>query len=130
MKTRNRFWFYSIVVLPVFLIFTNSCKKDSKVDYSGQQGTITDIDGNIYHTIGIGTQIWMVENLKTTKFNDGSAIPLVTDELSWRDLTTPGYCWYNNDFTSNSIYGALYNCKAVSTGKLAPSGWHIPTHNE
>lgn len=111
-------------------IVISSCKKETKVDYTGQKGTITDVDGNIYPTIGIGTQIWMAENLKTTKLNDGTSIPLITDELPWRDLTTPGYCWYNNDFNSNNIYGALYNCNAINTGKLAPSGWHIPTHDE
>jgi uncharacterized protein (TIGR02145 family) len=93
--------------------------------------TVTDADGNVYHTVTIGTQTWTVENLKSTKYNDGTAIPNVTDSTAWNNLTTPGYCWYNNDATTNkNIYGALYNWYAVNTGKLAPVGWHVPTDSE
>ena len=92
--------------------------------------TITDIDGNVYHTVTIGTQLWMVENLKTTRYNDGIAIPLVTDSAAWYSLTTPGYCWYNNDIANKTVYGALYNWYAVNTGKLAPTGWHVATDTE
>ena len=91
---------------------------------------VTDIDGNIYHTITIGTQVWMVENLKTTKYYDGAGIPVVTDVSAWSNLTTPGYCWYNNDLSYKNPYGALYNWYAVNTGKLAPIGWHVPTDND
>jgi len=90
--------------------------------------TVTDIDGNVYHTITIGTQVWMVENLRTTKYNDGTSIPLVTDSVEWSTLSTPGYCWYNND--AANPYGALYNWFTVNTGKLAPTGWHVPTSAE
>ena len=101
-----------------------------KTTASGTQ-TVTDIDGNIYHTVTIGTQVWMVENLKTTKYNDGTAIPNVTDNTAWLNLTTPGYCWYNNDApTYKSTYGALYNWYSVNTGKLCPTGWHVPTDAE
>ena len=94
-------------------------------------GTVTDIDGNVYHSVTIGTQVWMVENLKTTKLNDGTAIPIVTDGTIWDALTTPGCCWYNNDSASNkNTYGALYNWYAVNTGILAPTGWHVPTDSE
>ena len=88
---------------------------------------VTDIDGNTYHTMIIGTQTWLLENLKTTKYNDGTDIPLVTDDSIWPTLSTPGYCWYNNDTANKSTYGALYNWYAVNTGKLAPAGWHVPT---
>lgn len=83
-------------------------------------GTINDIDGNKYIIVTIGTQTWMAQNLKTTRYNDGTAIPLVTDNTAWSNLTTPGYCW------SNPIFGALYNWYAVNTGKLCPTGWHVP----
>jgi uncharacterized protein (TIGR02145 family) len=91
----------------------------------------SDIDGNVYHTVVIGSQEWMVENLKTTKYNDGTAIPLVTDGTEWNNLTTPGYCWYNNDAaTYKNTYGALYNWYSVNMGKLAPTGWHVPTDSD
>lgn len=93
--------------------------------------TITDADGNVYSTIKIGTQVWMGENLKTTKYNDGTPIPLTPDKTEWFNLTTPGYCWYNNDETNyKSKYGALYNWYCVNSGKLCPQGWHIPTYTE
>jgi len=87
----------------------------------------TDADGNIYKTVTIGTQTWFAENLKTTKYMDNTVIPLVTDNNIWSNLTTPGYCWYNNDATNKSTYGALYNWYTVNTGKLCPSGWRVPS---
>jgi uncharacterized protein (TIGR02145 family) len=92
---------------------------------------ITDVDGNSYNTIAIGTQTWMAENLKTTKFNDGTSIPLVTSSTTWGTLLTPAYCWYNNDETTYKVtYGALYNWYTANTGKLCPTGWHIPSDAE
>jgi uncharacterized protein (TIGR02145 family) len=94
-------------------------------------GTVTDDDGNIYNTVTIGTQVWMVENLKTTVTKYGNAIPLVTDVTAWGNLTTPGFCWYNNDEnTYKNTYGALYNWYAVNTGRLCPFDWHVPTDTE
>ena len=73
----------------------------------------------------------MAENLKTTKYNDGTTIPLVTNSTEWSNLTTPGYCWYNNDEASyKNTYGALYNWHTVNTGKLCPTSWHVPTDAE
>jgi uncharacterized protein (TIGR02145 family) len=92
-------------------------------------GTVQDIDGNTYNYITIGTQTWMIENLKTTKYRDNTAISLVTDN-SWISLTSGAYCWYNNATTNKNTYGALYNWYAVKTGKLAPVGWHIPSYDE
>ena len=92
---------------------------------------IHDADRNVYNTVTIGKQTWTVENLRTTKYNDGTAIPQITDATAWAYCTTPGYCWYNNSITENKqLYGALYNWYAVHTGKLAPSGWHVPTEND
>jgi len=103
--------------------------------YSGNimsAGTVTDIDGNVYQAVKIGNQVWTVENLRTTKFNDGTAIPYVEDSTAWLDLTTPSYCYFNNMVNADSIrkFGALYNWYAVDTKKLAPAGWHVPTDAE
>jgi len=99
--------------------------------------TIADIDGNGYNTVTIGTQVWMTENLKTIKYNDGTSIPLVTDYTSWQQvLSAPAYCWYNNDeLTFKDAYGVLYNWYAVDDssngGKnVCPIGWHVPTDEE
>ncbi|MCK9412028.1 MAG: fibrobacter succinogenes major paralogous domain-containing protein [Prolixibacteraceae bacterium] len=89
---------------------------------------ITDSDGNRYHSVTIGTQVWMVENLRTTKYRDGTPLPNVTDGNSWGTLTTGAYCWCNNDGPTNkNTYGALYNWYAINTGNLCPTGWHVPT---
>ncbi len=98
---------------------------------NSNEETVFDIDGNVYHTVTIGTQVWMIENLKTTKYNDGTIIPLETDQAAWYNLNAPGYCWYNNDENANKdVYGALYNWHALNTGKLCPVGWHVPSDEE
>jgi uncharacterized protein (TIGR02145 family)/uncharacterized repeat protein (TIGR02543 family) len=96
---------------------------------------IRDVEGNVYHEVAIGIQVWMVENLRTTRLNDSTAIPLVTAQLPWAGLginylSNPGYCWYSNDSVANATYGPLYNWFCVNTGKLAPKGWHVPTDFE
>jgi len=92
---------------------------------------VTDIDGNIYSTIIIGKQVWMSMNLKTTKLNDNTDIPDITENASWSTLSTPAYCWYKNDEDFNKPrYGALYNWFAVNTDKLCPAGWHVPGEGE
>lgn len=92
---------------------------------------IRDIDSNTYHIVKIGSQIWMVENLKVTKFNNGEPIPYVTENYEWYNLTTPAYCWYNNDqATYKNPYGALYNWYTVKSGNLCPVGFHVPNYNE
>jgi uncharacterized protein (TIGR02145 family) len=111
----------------------NKAYLDGFFNQLNEQGLmkVKDADGNKYNMVIIGSQVWMVENLKTTKFNDGTAIPLVTGNDAWLFLDTPGYCWYNNNkATYGNIYGALYNWYAVNTGKLCPKGWHVPSKTE
>jgi uncharacterized protein (TIGR02145 family) len=104
---------------------TKTQSKNEKV------GTVTDIDGNVYHTVTIGTQVWMVENLKITKYRNGDAIPNVTDSTAWYHLTTGAYCNYNNDINNATTYGRLYNWYTVNDSrKIAPTGWHVPTDAE
>jgi uncharacterized protein (TIGR02145 family) len=128
MKKNSYILIYSFLLTGMLFMFTISCKKDDK---NNSEVTVTDIDGNIYHTVTIGKQEWMVENLKVTKYNDGTTIPLVTIGTAWENMTTSGYCWYNNDeVTYKKTSGALYNWYAVNTDKLCPSGWHVPNDAE
>jgi uncharacterized protein (TIGR02145 family) len=97
----------------------------------GDNFFIDSLDNRRYKTVRIGNQVWMAENLKTTKYNNGSPIPAVTNVKDWSRLTTPGYCWYDNNQTNyGNIYGTLYNWYTVNTGKLCPKGWHVPTDTE
>lgn len=113
-------------------------KNSQGVSYGGQKsfktkpntGTVTDIDGNVYNTVTIIGKVWMVENLKTTKYRNGDPIPNVTDNTKWGgNLTTEGaYCWYNNDISNKTTYGALYNWYAVTDSRnISPTGWHVAT---
>lgn len=96
------------------------------VNAIGFSQTVTDIDGNIYNTVIIDNQVWMAENLKVTKYNDGNLIDLVSDDNVWKSLSTSAYCFYNNDAVTNSnTYGALYNWYAVESNKLCPTGWRV-----
>ncbi|MBN1183397.1 MAG: T9SS type A sorting domain-containing protein [Bacteroidales bacterium] len=91
----------------------------------------TDGDNNNYPVVELGTQIWMEENLKTTKYNNTNDIPFKPVANEWKALISPGYCWYDNDATANKdIYGALYNWYTATNTEICPSGWHVPTHNE
>lgn len=93
-------------------------------------GDLIDIDGNVYQTIKIGNQTWTVDNLKTSKYNDGSIIPIITDNSEWINDTLGAYCYYHNDSLKTKEYGYLYNWFTINTNKLAPEGWHIPTAAE
>ena len=94
-----------------------------------QAQTITDIDGNDYKTVKIGVQTWMAENLKTSRLNGGESIQRIEDSSKWTNAAS-SWCWYGNDSLHNSEYGALYNWPAINTGKVCPTGWHVPTNNE
>jgi len=91
---------------------------------------VVDIDGNAYKVVKIGNQIWMAENLKTTKYNDGTPIPNVTEKSEWINLSTASYCWYNNDISYKDTYGAIYNGYVIETDKICPEGWHVPSDEE
>jgi uncharacterized protein (TIGR02145 family) len=94
-------------------------------------GSVTDVDGNRYKTIQIGTQTWMAENLKTTKYSNGDPIPEITDKIQWEQLTSGAYCNHNNEADLSTIYGRLYNWYAVNDNRnLAPEGWHVATDAE
>ena len=99
------------------------------------KNSVTDIDGNTYKTVQIGTQVWMAENLKTAKYSDGTTIPNVTDKTQWSNLTTGAWCYYDNNVAKNAKYGKLYNWYAVSkttngNKNVCPKGWHVPSDSE
>ena len=96
-----------------------------------QAQTVTDIDGNVYNTVKIGTQVWMVENLKVTHYRNGVSIPNITNNLKWNTIETSAYCIYDNDSKNAAIYGLLYNWYAVADkNNICPKGWHIPSDTE
>jgi uncharacterized protein (TIGR02145 family) len=97
----------------------------------GGTGTVTDIDGNVYQTLVIGDQEWMVENLKVTHYRNGDPIPNVTDNDEWANANNGAYCVYANNESNVDTYGYLYNWYAVGDERgLAPEGWHVPTDDE
>jgi uncharacterized protein (TIGR02145 family) len=119
--------FFVYLVLAFSLIA--GCKKDDSDD--NPASTVKDADGNVYHTVTIGTQTWIVENLKTTKYRNGDPIPQVTDSAQWIALTTGAYCYYDNNPANGNTYGLLYNWYAVNDSrKIAPEGWHVASLEE
>jgi uncharacterized protein (TIGR02145 family) len=110
--------FFAAIVL--FL----SCNKDKESD------PIIDIDGNVYKTVVIGEQVWMAENLRVTRFNDGTAIKLTENNEEWKNITEAAFSWYDNDSSLyGNQYGALYNGYAAQNKRLCPIGWHVPSVN-
>lgn len=129
MKTNHSI--LSLLIVGLLLSLLTYCKRNEITDTKNELNAVTDVDGNVYRMVIIGTQVWMAENLKTTKFNDGTSIPYVTCSINaWENLKTPGYCWYDNNIVNRNIYGCLYNWYAINTGKLCPIGWHIPSREE
>ena len=132
MKKCSRILISQLLILGMFLLLTTSCKRSDGNLGSSLEGTMTDIDGNTYKTIQIGRQVWMAENLKTTRYRNGDPIPNVTADLQWTALSTGAYCWFNNDAASNrAIHGAIYNWYTIADSRnIAPTGWHVPTDDE
>jgi uncharacterized protein (TIGR02145 family) len=93
--------------------------------------TVVDPDGNVYHTVAFGGQVWISENLRVTHYRNGESIPDISDSADWRQLTTGAYCNYKNDNNNANVYGRLYNWFAVNDSrKLCPAGWHVPSYAE
>ncbi len=110
--------------MSILILLMLSCKKDQEI------GSVKDIDGNVYETVTIGSQTWMKENLRTTRYSDGSNIPNVVDYNEWVDRTEEGFCWYKNDPAYKSL-GALYNFYVVVDPRnVCPEGWHVPSDKE
>ncbi len=128
MTMKNKIWFCSVIILAIFL---NNCKKETNSNNSTQLATVTDIDGNVYNTVTIGTQVWMKENLKVTHYRNGDTIPNIADSSQWVNLTTGALCDYNNVANNSLVYGKLYNYYAIADLRnVCPTGWHVPTYAE
>lgn len=128
MKLRNK-CLGSFILTVTLLILLNSCRKDD--NNAALRETIKDIDGNVYTTVTIGSQVWMVENLQVTKYRNGDSIPNVTDNSKWANQTSGACCIYYNDAALGMKYGKLYNWYAVNDSRnIAPVGWHIATDAE
>ena len=128
-----------LIILLICLVYCGCPQKpedlilntDGTGSTSNETGTVTDIDGNVYQTVKIGNQWWMAENLKVTHYRNGDAIPNVTDDDDWADLSTGAYCAYGENESNVKTYGYLYNWYAVNDSRdIAPAGWHVPTDEE
>jgi len=98
---------------------------------NAQTDSITDIDGNVYKTIVIGSQWWMAENLKVSKYNNGDDIPHLTDATEWAETEEGAYCYYGNRSSFADTYGNLYNWYTTQDERgVCPSGWHIATDED
>ncbi len=141
-KAKISLWIQAsmIAVILVFLV-TNCTKENENPDPNNSHQTeirdpiildyiVMDADSNVYSILSIGDNVWMGENLKTTKYNDGTDIANVTDNNEWKNLSSGAYCWYDNIPIHINPYGALYNWEAVKTEKLCPAGWHVATDDE
>jgi len=104
------------------------------VTFTTQKGTgetVADIDGNVYHKVTIGTQVWLVENLKVTRYSNGDPVPNVTKNSDWSEIKTGAWCDYENEGSNGITYGHLYNWRtAADPRNICPSGWHVPTDAE
>ncbi|MFZ4402306.1 MAG: fibrobacter succinogenes major paralogous domain-containing protein [Bacteroidales bacterium] len=124
---KRKMTLYALCIMSVATLLMSGCKKDNTTTPTPTPATITDINGNLYHTVTIGTQVWLKENLKVTKYRNGESIIKVND-ITWGNLTTGAYCYIDNDTNKLKIYGCLYNWFAVmDSRKICPTGWHIPT---
>jgi uncharacterized protein (TIGR02145 family) len=126
---KRTFGLYFFIIGSLLSSFLVACKKDTSNNVF--PNTVTDYDGNTYHTLQIGTQTWMLENLIVTHDRHGNPIVNVMDSTQWPALTTPAYCIYNNDAIDNlQNYGQLYNWYAATDTALAPTGFHVATDSD
>lgn len=123
-----------LVIAGVMLVSASGCTDNDLLQEKSAvmtYGTMKDQDSNTYKTIKIGTQVWMAENLRTTRYSDGTLIPNVADDKTFHYLTTAASCTYNNENANSETYGRLYNWYAVSSSRrIAPDGWHVPTESD
>lgn len=106
-------------------------KINTGMSFSRLPDSVADIDGNFYHTLALGGQVWLAENLRVAHFRNGDAVNEVTENTEWEKLLNPACCWYQNNKTWSSSYGALYNWTAAADSRgLCPKGYHVPAISE
>ena len=115
--------FLQILIVCLVLAINIQCSRTGS-------NSVKDIDGNIYHTTLIGNQCWMTENLRTTRNNDGSALPCIKDQYTWLRSDSSAYCYYLNNESYADTFGIMYNWFAVNSGKLCPDGWRVPSDED
>ncbi|HCS20487.1 MAG TPA: hypothetical protein DIW47_07990 [Bacteroidetes bacterium] len=121
------------MIIPGFL----SCKKELTTDSTSplnknlEYGTLVDIDNNRYATIQIGTQNWMAENLKTSRYSNGDSLPYILENWKWYLLDSGAWCYYSHDSSKNALFGKMYNWYAATDPRnICPKGWHVPTGHD
>ena len=132
MKKTNLFRLSLVIPLGLILFLASACHKKDNDDNNGHvKGNITDIEGNTYQTITVGSQEWMAENLKVTRYRNGDAIPTGLSQSEWDNTTNGAYTIYDNNESMGEAYGLLYNWYAATSNKgLCPEGWHVPSDDE
>ncbi len=119
----KKYKFCLLILLAVLSII--SCKKEKDTN------TVTDIDGNVYHFITIGNQVWMAENLKVTHYSNGDPIPCIQDSAAWFNSSSGAYCNYNNSEINSVTFGRIYNWYVIGDSRnICPAGWHVPVWQE
>lgn len=122
MKVKIKNWLVLPLIITWLMLSMSGCSDDE------ESNVIKDRDGNVYSSVTIGTRVWLTENLKTTKFNDGSPITMVTGTDQWAALSTPAYTWFDNNSANKAVFGGLYNGYVVTdTRGVCPTGWHVST---
>ncbi len=116
----------TLYFLVLAIVLPSACSKEENNDI-----TVKDVDGNVYHTIKIGTQVWMVENLKAARYRNGDSVQNIADNTEWSICTAGACCDYGNNPSNSATYGKLYNWYAVNDSRnIAPVGWHVPSDAE
>jgi len=113
----------------IFMVLFYCCEKENDFQV---ESDVTDVDGNVYHALRIGSQVWLAENLKVTHYRNGDIIPVETDDNLWWTMHEGKSCWYNDDsVTYHEAFGVLYNFWAVNDKRgIAPAGWHVASYTE
>lgn len=133
MKPTRTLWMKLFLLIGILILMSAGCGNDN--DGSSNtlpiNPTLTDIDGNEYNQVTIGTQVWIQENLKVTRYRDGSSISHITSDDEWEKTGKGAWCYYENDAGYAPEYGCLYNWYAASDSRnVCPLGWHVPTNDE